>query len=97
MVLAEAGTEPFHQRREGVDGEPAVLEVGRPLVEMDGGQLEQPDGMIGDDDRRRRLRQLLLHGRQLGGELLLLGAGRPLAFAAGCPERAHVGYPNGDN
>src|SRR4051794_33002673 len=55
LLVPEPAGEPLDDRRQRIDGQPGIVEVGRLLVEVDGGELEQADGVVGDDERGGRL------------------------------------------
>ncbi len=80
--VAESPGHPLDQGAEGVDGQPGLGQVGRLLGQVEGGQLEEAEGMVGDDHLGRGAGQLLLHLGQLGRQLLL---GRLVGSASGRP------------
>jgi len=66
LALAQATAEPVDERGHGVDGHLGLTEIGRALGHVEGGEVEQPHGVVGDDDLGRHLGQAPLHLRHLG-------------------------------
>ena len=85
-MAAEAVAECLDEGCEAVDGKPGGFEVGRLPGEVDGGQLEQAEGVIGDDLLGRRGRDPL---RKLGQ--LLPDGGFFLGRSWSTPTRGTVG------
>jgi hypothetical protein len=75
LVVTEAVAQTFDDGGEGVDGELGLGQVGLLLVEVQGGELEQTDAVVGDHHHGRRLEKLALHLGHAGGQLLLTGLG----------------------
>jgi hypothetical protein len=60
FVLPEAASQAFYEGGKGIDGQPGLIELGRLARQVKGAQLEQPKGMVGDDQLDRGAGQLLL-------------------------------------
>ena len=104
LVSAESTLQAFDERGDSVDGQPSLLEVGLGSLlgrQVQQRELPQPDGVVGDDVRHRRLRELLSQRAQLltggfvvgsagvAGRRSALGLFRVVRFA-GRPECAHA-------
>ncbi len=65
FVFPQTTLKAVHQRRQGIDGQLGLWQLRWLLRKMEGGQLPEPHGVIGNNQLRRRMRQLLTHGVEL--------------------------------
>ena len=93
---------PSTSAAEGIDGQAGLGQLGRLQGQVQGGQLEETEGMVGHDHLGRGAGQLLLQLGQLGRQLLLgrlVGRVRPGALGAvrGPGRRPGPAAPVGDS
>ena len=60
FVLPQSPRQPLDQGGEGIDGQPRLVELGWLETQVEGRQLEQAEGVVGDDQVDRRAGQLFL-------------------------------------
>ncbi len=94
------GPEPtghaFDQGAEGVDGQAGLVQLRRLQRQVEGGELEEAEGVVGDHDLGRGAGQLFLHLGELGRQLLLGRLPDPAAAAARGPAPERPPPPDGD-
>jgi hypothetical protein len=60
FVLPKSPRQPLDEGGEGIDGQPRLVELGWLQTQVEGRQLEQAEGVVGDDQVDRRAGQLFL-------------------------------------
>ena len=60
FVLPKPSRQPFDEGGKRIDGQPGLVELGRLETQVEGRQLEQAEGVVGDHEVDRRAGQLLL-------------------------------------